>query len=88
MPKDKVPVPTTELEVGMYVAELDRPWLGTPFLFQGFLIEDELAIKELQRYCKTVYVNVERFDETIITVARPGTQQSGPARRQSARPSH
>ena len=27
------------LEVGMYVAELDRPWLGTPFLFQGFEIQ-------------------------------------------------
>ena len=29
----------------MYVAELDRPWLDSPFLFQGFSIEspDQLA---------------------------------------------
>jgi len=25
-----------DLTVGMYVSELDRPWLETPFLFQGF----------------------------------------------------
>ncbi len=60
----------------MYVAELDRPWLGTPFLFQGFLIEDELVIKELQHYCKTVYVNADRFDDTIISAATPSTYPS------------
>ena len=27
---------THDLELGMYVANLDRPWLGTPFLLQGF----------------------------------------------------
>ena len=71
MAAEKVQVEATELEVGMYVAELDRPWLGTPFLFQGFLIEDELAIKQLQQYCKTVYVNVDRFDESIIAASLP-----------------
>ena len=24
------------LEIGMYVSGLDRPWLETPFLFQGY----------------------------------------------------
>lgn len=45
------------LEVGMYVAELDRPWLGTPFLFQGFEIRSDADIDELKRYCKWVYVD-------------------------------
>jgi len=27
-----------ELKLGMYVAELDRPWLESPFLFQGFKV--------------------------------------------------
>lgn len=27
-----------ELELGMYVVELDRPWLETPFALQGFLV--------------------------------------------------
>jgi putative nucleotidyltransferase with HDIG domain len=40
----------------MYVAELDRPWLGTPFLFQGFEIRSPAEIDELKRFCKWVYV--------------------------------
>lgn len=46
------------LEVGMYVAELDRPWLGTPFLFQGFEIRSPAEITELRRWCQWVYVEM------------------------------
>ncbi len=49
-----------ELRVGMFVCELDRPWLETPFLFQGFYIEEEKDIDIIGRYCKYVYVDVER----------------------------
>ena len=31
-------VPISELRHGMFVAELDRPWLDTPFLLRGLLI--------------------------------------------------
>ena len=34
-------VEVSRLSIGMYVAELDRPWEGTPFMLQGFLLEDE-----------------------------------------------
>ena len=44
----------------MFVAELDRPWLGTPFLLQGFLIEDDEQILELGRICQFVYVDRTR----------------------------
>ena len=27
-----------ELKIGMFVADLDRPWIDTPFLLLGFLI--------------------------------------------------
>ena len=30
----RVRVDTANLERGMYVAQLDRPWIETPFLFQ------------------------------------------------------
>ncbi|MFP5348930.1 MAG: HD-GYP domain-containing protein [Gammaproteobacteria bacterium] len=46
------------LRIGMYVAELDRPWLGTPFLFQGFEIRSQDEIEELRRFCKTVFITV------------------------------
>ena len=48
-----------QLEIGMYVAQLDRPWLETPFLFQGFYIRDEDEIMELQAHCEHVYVSRE-----------------------------
>lgn len=48
------------LKVGIYVTDLDRPWLGTPFLLQGFLIEDEQQIAQLQQYCKIVYIDRRR----------------------------
>src|SRR5437762_5876430 len=53
---------TTELKVGMFVADLDRPWVDTPFLLQGFLIEDEAQIAELRTYCD--YVIVDRARST------------------------
>lgn len=49
-----------EIELGMYVAELDRPWLGTPFLYQGFHITSEDQINALKKHCETVFVDVER----------------------------
>ena len=44
------------LAIGMFVAELDRPWLGTPFLIQGFVIESQDQIDELRLSCKHVFV--------------------------------
>lgn len=59
-----------QLAVGMYVAQLDRRWLETPFLFQGFYIRDESEIEELKAYCQHVYVT----QETLPVEMRPNTQ--------------
>ena len=50
-------VDAADLQTGMFVAELDRPWLDTPFLFQGFLIETDDQIIELRRFCQYVLVD-------------------------------
>jgi HD-GYP domain-containing protein (c-di-GMP phosphodiesterase class II) len=49
-----------ELEVGMYVQELDRPWAETPFMFQGFPIKSSNEIDMLLELCEYVYIDVER----------------------------
>ena len=49
-----------DLQLGMYVIELDRPWLGTPFDFQGFPLTSADQIEQLKEYCKVVYVDPER----------------------------
>jgi HD-GYP domain-containing protein (c-di-GMP phosphodiesterase class II) len=46
----------SKLRIGMYVAELDRPWRETPFTFQGFEITRQEEIDALKRYCHRVYV--------------------------------
>ena len=58
----QVKVPAHQLAKGMYVSKLDRPWVETPFLFQGFLIEQDKQIRSLQEYCKHVYIDVEKGD--------------------------
>ena len=52
-------VSTAYLKVGMYVSKLDRPWIQTPFLMQGFFIEDECEIYSLVEYCNFVYIDTE-----------------------------
>lgn len=55
-------MPVSELAVGMYVFQLDRPWHGTPFPLQGFHIKDESDINMLAAYCKTVIIDTARSD--------------------------
>ena len=45
------------LRPGMYVAELDRLWLHTPFPPGGFYIRDTQQIERICRYCTYVYVD-------------------------------
>lgn len=53
----RIKLDVDRLKIGMYVAELDRPWIGTPFLFQGFLIESEDELEQLQEVCDHVFVD-------------------------------
>ena len=54
-----IKVDAKDIRVGMFVAELDRPWTDTPFLLQGFLVEDDKQLRQLQSLCK--FVNVDRM---------------------------
>lgn len=51
-----------DLRIGMYVVELDRPWLETPFLFQGFIISSEEEIDQLAEHCEYVYIDVTQTE--------------------------
>ncbi|MCB1676540.1 MAG: HD-GYP domain-containing protein [Halioglobus sp.] len=68
-----VKVHTSELKVGMFVSSLDRPWLDTPFLLQGFRIESAGDIERLQHYCQFVYVDLRRSAEQQVQPAPAGT---------------
>ena len=49
-----VKVMVADLKPGMYVSGLDRPWLETPFVLQGFRINSEEDIRELRSHCQYV----------------------------------
>ncbi len=52
-------VDVRDLQLGMYVAELDRPWLETPFLFQGFELRTDEEVDQLKEHCKYVYIDTQ-----------------------------
>jgi len=56
----KVIVAPIDLQKGMYVSELDRPWLETPFLFQGFRITNSNEIEQISKLCDFVFVDTEK----------------------------
>ncbi len=64
-------VPVGDLKPGMYVAELDRPWLGTPFLMQGFFVHDQDEIDSVAKHAAIVYVDPRRQTKEKYQVAKP-----------------
>ena len=60
MPLQKKEVSVAELEFGMYVSELDRPWTDTPFMFQGFILNDEKQLETIKKFCKKVTIDLEK----------------------------
>jgi HD-GYP domain-containing protein (c-di-GMP phosphodiesterase class II) len=89
----QVPIDVEKVCEGMYVSKLDRPWLETPFIFQGFEIREQAEIDMLQRCCSTVYIDVERGKLTddqvrrlIQTQHKPGKAPPQPTRRKAKEP--
>jgi HD-GYP domain-containing protein (c-di-GMP phosphodiesterase class II) len=49
-----------DLKVGMYVSQLDKPWLESSFLFQGFELKNQADIDAVRKECQFVYVDVKK----------------------------
>jgi len=61
----RVKVQVEDLQHGMFVAELDRPWLESPFLFQGFVIEEDAELDQLRTVCRWVLVEDSKSRRSI-----------------------
>lgn len=68
-------MPAALLRVGMFVCRLDRPWLGTPFLMQGFLIDDRTTLHQVRDLCTHVYVDPKRSRVKIQAKTRKDYNQ-------------
>lgn len=51
-----------DLRLGMFVAELDRPWLQSPFLLQGFLLSEALDLGTMQMLLKECVIDPSKSD--------------------------
>jgi len=54
---DLTKIDVKDLQVGMHVSELDRPWLESSFIFQGFELKNTADIDEVRAQCEFVYVD-------------------------------
>jgi HD-GYP domain-containing protein (c-di-GMP phosphodiesterase class II) len=54
-----IQIEVTNVKLGMFVARLDRPWLGTPFRFQGFWVRGLDEIDNLRKHCASVWVRTD-----------------------------
>lgn len=62
-------LPVQELDIGMFVADLDRPWHQTPFPIQGFYIRNQQELDQLSRYCRQVFVDVAEARKAVQSAA-------------------
>lgn len=65
-------IPADMLRHGMFVCRLDRPWLGTPFLMQGFLVQSDDELRTLKHLCNTLYIDTQK---SIVSL-RPNHKQA------------
>ena len=65
---EKVYTQVDQLVLGMYITELDRPWLETPFLFQGFELKTEEELKAVRDVCEYVYVDMTKRKKRINSI--------------------
>lgn len=50
-------ISTQDIQIGMYISQLDRPWIETPFPLQGFHVRSRDDVERLRIWCRHVYVD-------------------------------
>ncbi|NIB42942.1 HD-GYP domain-containing protein [Pseudomaricurvus alkylphenolicus] len=65
----------SKLAIGMQICQLDRDWLDTPFLMQGFTVETQEDVDTVAQYCE--YVWIEALKEHYVPPAEQGELAAG-----------
>jgi HD-GYP domain-containing protein (c-di-GMP phosphodiesterase class II) len=86
----KKEVSVEQLEFGVFISALDRPWTETPFMYQGFVLENDKQLEVLKKYCKTVTIDLDKGldlpDRSALLTSRTGEPPLSPARARVAEP--
>ena len=75
----QVKIRSSDLVLGMYVSQLDRPWSQTPFPLQGFLVRSPDDIKSIRSYCDHLYIDLTKGVGTAGKNAVPKSKAGGDA---------
>ena len=72
---EKLKLNAVDLRPGMYVCELDRPWLETPFMLQGFELKNDADIQAVRQHCEWVYIDLLRTKTVDVTIGEVGARR-------------
>jgi HD-GYP domain-containing protein (c-di-GMP phosphodiesterase class II) len=53
-------ISVSDVRIGMFIAELDRPWSETPFMLQGFLLKESAHLQMLRDFVSEVVIDPTR----------------------------
>ena len=67
----------SQLEIGMFVCDVDRPWRETPFLFQGFPLLTVQDLRAVQACCQ--YVFIDEYQRVKVSLKAPVSHLDAPA---------
>ena len=60
MPVESRKITSDKLHIGMFVSRVDRPWSSTPFPIQGFHIENQEQLAQVQALCAWVEIDIRK----------------------------
>lgn len=66
----EIPIGSENVANGMYVIKLDCPWSDTPFLLQGFIVQDQDDVDTLKKYCKHLYIDPMQSNVPVEFIKR------------------
>lgn len=75
---EKTRISASDLKLGMYVSQLDCPWVDSPFLVHGFTLRNNKQLEQIRSTCRHVYIDVKRGSIEIgkLSTAKPTANQS------------
>ncbi len=69
-------ISTQEVKTGMFVAQLDRSWMDTPFLFHKFQVKSSQQVDQLKAHCRFVYIDTEKGEDRTGSLPEPVAAQA------------
>lgn len=69
-------IPVSNLQVGMYVCELDCSWTDTPYPLQGFYVASQKDIDKVSHYTQNVVIDLEWVRNAQLMQQANGTNRA------------